>query len=101
MWDEDVNKTIDLEKLYRDDDLSPEYRKEYEDAISGFREGLGAHESSERTFFRGDSVEGGRSGHLEYESRFERMAASEQFLYRITDDGAKLIWYYVSDAAPA
>ncbi len=81
---------------------------------------LGRHESSERTFFRGDYLEGGKSGHLEhgsrdtslpippevpgegtfvyaeYESRFERAAATEQFLYRITDDGAELIWYHVT-----
>lgn len=40
MWDEDVNEMIDLEKLYRDGDLSPEYRKEYEEIKARFRDSL-------------------------------------------------------------
>lgn len=40
MWDEDLNGMIELEKAYRDEDLSPEYRKEYEEIRTRFRNAL-------------------------------------------------------------
>lgn len=40
MWNEDVNKMIDLEKLYRDDELSAPYREEYEAIKARFKAAL-------------------------------------------------------------